>query len=105
VKLPSSSEISRDQSCTFAGVEVSKPFPPLRRAWLDPARAAHPGRVADVDRTSLTEIAPELRRLARLRPVLTEVTGLLGELETRRVHRGRVSGLAFSHCHADVPLV
>ena len=38
--------------------------------------------VAD-PRTSLTEIALELRRLARLRPALTEVTGLLGELETR----------------------
>jgi hypothetical protein len=32
---------------------------------------------------SLTEIADELRRLARLRPALTEVTELLGELETR----------------------
>jgi hypothetical protein len=32
---------------------------------------------------SLTEIAEELRRLARLRPALTEVTELLGELETR----------------------
>ena len=32
---------------------------------------------------SLTEIALELRRVARLRPALTEVTGLLGELETR----------------------
>jgi hypothetical protein len=38
--------------------------------------------VADPD-ASLTEIAAELRRLARLRPALTEVTGLLGELETR----------------------
>ena len=33
--------------------------------------------------TSLSEIALELRRIARLRPALTEVTGLLGELETR----------------------
>ena len=32
---------------------------------------------------SLSEIAAELRRLARLRPALTEVTELLGELETR----------------------
>lgn len=32
---------------------------------------------------SLTEIAAELRRLASLRPALTEVTELLGELETR----------------------
>ena len=31
----------------------------------------------------LTEIADELRRVARLRPALTEVTGLLTELETR----------------------
>ena len=31
----------------------------------------------------LTEIADELRRVAKLRPALTEVTGLLGELETR----------------------
>lgn len=31
----------------------------------------------------LTEIADELRRLAKLRPALTEVTGLLVELETR----------------------
>ena len=40
------------------------------------ALAADPG-------ASLTEIAEELRRLARLRPALTEVTGLLGELEIR----------------------
>jgi len=38
--------------------------------------------VAD-PRTSLTEIALELRRLTTLRPALAEVTGLLGELETR----------------------
>jgi len=31
----------------------------------------------------LTEIADELRRVARLRPALNEATGLLGELETR----------------------
>jgi hypothetical protein len=31
----------------------------------------------------LTEIADELRRLAKLRPALTEVTGLLADLETR----------------------
>ncbi len=38
--------------------------------------------VADPD-ASLSEIAAELRRVARLRPALTEVTELLGELETR----------------------
>ncbi len=32
---------------------------------------------------SLTEIALELRRVSKLRPALSEVTGLLGELETR----------------------
>ena len=32
---------------------------------------------------SLTEIALELRRVTRLRPALTEVTGLLAELEAR----------------------
>ena len=31
----------------------------------------------------LTEIADELRRVAKLRPALTEVTGLLAELEAR----------------------
>ena len=31
----------------------------------------------------LTEIADELRRVARLRPALNEATELLGELETR----------------------
>ena len=31
----------------------------------------------------LTEIADELRRVAKLRPALTEVTGLLADLETR----------------------
>ena len=37
---------------------------------------------ADPD-ASLTEIAAELRRLARLRPALNEVTELLGQLESR----------------------
>lgn len=34
-------------------------------------------------RAPLTEIADELRRLAKLRPALTEMTALLGDLETR----------------------
>ena len=38
--------------------------------------------VANPD-ASLTEIAVELRRIARLRPALTEVTGLLVDLEER----------------------
>lgn len=38
--------------------------------------------VAEPD-ASLTEIADELRRLAKLRPALTEMTSLLGELEAR----------------------
>jgi hypothetical protein len=37
---------------------------------------------ADPD-APLTEIADELRRLSKLRPALTEMTALLGELETR----------------------
>jgi hypothetical protein len=52
------------------------------RAQTDASESRVETLVADPD-ASLSEIASELRRLATLRPALTEVTGLLDELEVR----------------------